>query len=33
MAVSSECTPYWLYPGNPVSYLFGQVEFGKPAIQ
>jgi len=25
---SSECTPYWLFPGAPVSHLFGATSFG-----
>lgn len=29
-ATSSERTPFWLFPGEPVSHLFGQVAFGAP---
>ena len=25
---SSECTPYWLFPGAPSSHLWGETEFG-----
>lgn len=27
---SSECTPYWLFPGAPSSHLWGETEFGHP---
>lgn len=26
---SSECTPYWLFPGTPESHLFGEMSFGR----
>jgi hypothetical protein len=28
-ASSSERTPYWLFPGEPVSHLFGEAHFGR----
>jgi hypothetical protein len=28
-ASSSERTPYWLFPGEPVSHLFGEAHFGQ----
>ncbi|MFT3858616.1 MAG: hypothetical protein QM742_14335 [Aquabacterium sp.] len=32
-ATSSERTPFWLFPGEPVSHLFGEVSFGALASQ
>jgi hypothetical protein len=29
---SSECTPYWLFPRTPVSFLFGPSQFGKLTV-
>jgi hypothetical protein len=31
-APSSERTPYWLFPGDKVSALFGETQFGTPVI-
>ena len=31
-ASSSECTPYWLFPGHEVSWLMGAAEFGTPVL-
>lgn len=31
-ASSSECTPFWMFPGHEVSYLMGAAEFGKPVL-
>ena len=28
-ATSSERTPFWLFPGDPVSHLFGEASFGR----
>jgi hypothetical protein len=28
-ATSSERTPFWLFPGDPVSHLFGEAHFGR----
>ncbi len=28
-ASSSECTPFWMFPGHEVSYLMGEAEFGQ----
>ncbi|MGT2490958.1 hypothetical protein ACU4GD_11585 [Cupriavidus basilensis] len=29
---SSECTPYWLFPGAPSSHLWGETAFGELAV-
>jgi hypothetical protein len=29
---SSECTPHWLFPGAPISHLWGDTSFGTPSI-
>lgn len=29
---SSECSPYWLFPGAPTSHLWGEAAFGVPTV-